>query len=206
MTTARKPAPSAEQKKLASFGFPQDTKLRELIRTTVDGKVYVLFGFRSGESLCLRLKAVSLGDKTVGDRIGKLPTADVRPTWYEQRVDPGAPSEDRQAALQTARHADTPTIVRFDPLGRPILTVTCNRYQRQGAPVEDRAGTFVDLDIEGFERAVWDAFDREVIRYHYDLRGRRVCTMSMDSGARWTLADVMDQPIAAWDSRGSSSA
>jgi hypothetical protein len=56
-----KPAPSAEQKKLASFGFPQDTKLRELIRTTVAGKVYVLFGFRSGESLCLRLKAVSLG-------------------------------------------------------------------------------------------------------------------------------------------------
>ncbi len=56
-----KPAPSVEQKKLASFGFPTDTKLRELIRTTVAGKVYVLFGFRSGESLCLRLKAVSLG-------------------------------------------------------------------------------------------------------------------------------------------------
>jgi hypothetical protein len=62
-----KPAPKAEQKRFRSaneqsyFGFPKDTKLRELIRTTVDGKLYVLFGFRSGESLCLRLKAVSLG-------------------------------------------------------------------------------------------------------------------------------------------------
>jgi hypothetical protein len=56
-----KPAPTAEQKKLAAFGFPNGTKLRELIRTTVAGKVYVLYGFRTGESLCLRLKAVSLG-------------------------------------------------------------------------------------------------------------------------------------------------
>lgn len=43
------------------YGFPRDTKLRELIRTRVDGKLYVLLGFRSGESLCMRLKAVSLG-------------------------------------------------------------------------------------------------------------------------------------------------
>ena len=56
-----KPAPSAEQKKLVSFGFPSDTKLRELIRTSAAGKVYVLYGFRSSESLCLRLRAVSLG-------------------------------------------------------------------------------------------------------------------------------------------------
>lgn len=62
-----KPASSAEQEKFRNtngqsyFGFPQGTKLRELIRTTVDGKVYVLLGFRSGESLCLRLKAISLG-------------------------------------------------------------------------------------------------------------------------------------------------
>jgi hypothetical protein len=62
-----KPAPTAEQEKFRNangqsyFGFPKDTKLRELIRTKVDGKVYVLFGFRSGESLCLRLKAVSFG-------------------------------------------------------------------------------------------------------------------------------------------------
>ena len=65
--TPGKPAQKAEQEKFRRaneqtyFGFPKNTKLRELIRTTVEGKLYVLLGFRSGESLCLRLKAVSLG-------------------------------------------------------------------------------------------------------------------------------------------------
>jgi hypothetical protein len=35
--------------------FPTNTKLRELIRTRKDGVNYVLYGFRSGDSLCLRL-------------------------------------------------------------------------------------------------------------------------------------------------------
>lgn len=62
-----KPAPKAEQAEFRaanehSFaGFPKDTRLRELIRTRVDGKLYVLLGFRSGSSLCLRLTAVTLG-------------------------------------------------------------------------------------------------------------------------------------------------
>jgi hypothetical protein len=49
----------ANEQSLAAF--PKDTKLRELIRTEVDGKRYVLYGFRSGGSLCLRLDAVTLG-------------------------------------------------------------------------------------------------------------------------------------------------
>jgi hypothetical protein len=65
-----KPAPHAEQKRFEAANgrswaaFPKDTKLRELIRTTVAGKTYALFGFRSGNSLCLKLKAVSLGHST----------------------------------------------------------------------------------------------------------------------------------------------
>jgi hypothetical protein len=62
-----KPAPKAEQERFeraneqSIAAFPKGTKLRELIRTRVDGKLYVLLGFRSGDSLCLRLRAVSLG-------------------------------------------------------------------------------------------------------------------------------------------------
>jgi len=65
-----KPARSEEQQKFEAANgrtwaaFPQDTKLRELIRTQVDGKTYVLFGFRSGNTLCLKLKAVTLGHST----------------------------------------------------------------------------------------------------------------------------------------------
>lgn len=61
-----KPAPKAEQERFDAANrslnsFPKDTKLRELVRANVDGKQYELYGFRSGASLCLRLKAVSLG-------------------------------------------------------------------------------------------------------------------------------------------------
>ena len=65
-----KPAPAAEQQRFeaangrAWAAFPRDTKLRELIRTTVEGKTYVLFGFRSGHTLCLKLRAISLGHST----------------------------------------------------------------------------------------------------------------------------------------------
>jgi hypothetical protein len=44
--------------------FPKGTRLRELIRTEVDGKRYVLLGFRSGDALCLRLEALSFGAHT----------------------------------------------------------------------------------------------------------------------------------------------
>jgi hypothetical protein len=62
-----KPAPKSEQQRFEAANgrswaaFPKDTKLRELIRTNVGGKTYVLYGFRSGNSICLRLKAISLG-------------------------------------------------------------------------------------------------------------------------------------------------
>jgi hypothetical protein len=59
--TPGKPAPKEELNNRSYAGFPKDTKLRELIRARVAGKLYVLYGFRSGSSLCLRLKAVTLG-------------------------------------------------------------------------------------------------------------------------------------------------
>jgi hypothetical protein len=61
-----RPAPTAaEQQFLAANGrswaaFPTGTKLRVLIRAVVGGQRYVLYGFRSGDSLCMRLSAVSL--------------------------------------------------------------------------------------------------------------------------------------------------
>ena len=64
-----KPAPASEQAKFEEenarswAAFPTGTKLRELTSANVAGKRYVLFGFRSGKTLCLKLKAVSLGHK-----------------------------------------------------------------------------------------------------------------------------------------------
>jgi hypothetical protein len=36
-------------------GFPETTRLRTLIKTRVGGQEYELFGFRSGDTLCLRI-------------------------------------------------------------------------------------------------------------------------------------------------------
>ena len=65
-----KPASREEQARFEAANgrswsaFPAGTQLRELVRTTVDGRRFVLFGFRSGSTLCLKVKAVSLGHST----------------------------------------------------------------------------------------------------------------------------------------------
>lgn len=62
-----KPAAASDQARFRAANgrswaaFPTGTKLRQLIDTTVDGKRYVLFGFRSGNALCLELRAISFG-------------------------------------------------------------------------------------------------------------------------------------------------
>jgi hypothetical protein len=76
-----KPAPSAaqrafEQENARSWTkFPKTPTLRELIRTSADGVDYVLYGFRSGDSLCLRLAV--LGAVT-GKAEGCAPLSDLR--------------------------------------------------------------------------------------------------------------------------------
>jgi hypothetical protein len=65
-----KPAPASEQQRFEAANgrtwasFPKSTQLRELIRTNVEGKRYVLYGFRSGNTFCLKLRAFTLGHST----------------------------------------------------------------------------------------------------------------------------------------------
>jgi hypothetical protein len=54
--------------------FPPGTELRSLIRTSVGGRQYELFGFRSGGSLCLQLVARGTG----GPVLGCAPLAELR--------------------------------------------------------------------------------------------------------------------------------
>jgi hypothetical protein len=67
-----KPAPAEEQKRFKSengqtwLAFPTGTKLRELLRTDVAGVQYVLYGFRSGDSLCLRLNSTGGQEPILG--------------------------------------------------------------------------------------------------------------------------------------------
>ena len=60
-------------------------------------------------------------------------------------------------ALKASVHAGTPTLVHFDTLGRAFLTVAHNRFQQNGAVVEEKYPTRVELDIENNQRTVRDA-------------------------------------------------
>ena len=77
-----RPAPAEEQKRFKAensqswLAFPTGTKLRELLRTTVAGEQYVLYGFRSGDSLCLRLNSTA-GQEPI---LGCAPTSTVSRT------------------------------------------------------------------------------------------------------------------------------
>jgi RHS repeat-associated protein len=140
-------------------------------------------------------------------------------TWHAERIAGGALGQhEQEAAARAAGHADTPTTVHFDALGRPFLTVARNRVTCAGHDLdgtEDSPTTRVDLDIEGNQREVRDerkrptnylptgtSEQRVIMRYAYDMLGTRIRQFSMEAGARWMLNDVAGKPIRAWDARG----
>jgi RHS repeat-associated protein len=130
-------------------------------------------------------------------------------TWYEERIALPPGSAELDAATRAAAHADTPTVQHLDSLGRPFMTVAHNRFERNGAVVEERCATRVELDVEGNQRAVIDERtnsaglleQRVVMRYDYDLLGNRIHQSSMEAGERWMVNDVAGKQVRAWDSR-----
>ncbi len=146
-------------------------------------------------------------DNEVGDFFRRLPDEDYLPTWHEQRAGGGLGTQEQIAAQKTEIHADTPTVVHFDSLGRTFLTVTHNKFKRSdepqtNPPTEEFYQTRVIFDIEGNQREVIDALDRIVMRYDYDMLGNRIHQASMEAGERWILNCVAGNTIRTWDSRG----
>ena len=138
-------------------------------------------------------------DPDVGDFSARLPDNDYLPTWYQQRI-AGALGPDKLAAAQNAAaHANTPTTVHFDGLGRTFLTVADNGKDASGA--EQLYNTRTVLDIEGDQREVIDALGRVVMRYDYDMLKARIHQASMEAGERWALNDATGKPIRGWNSR-----
>jgi RHS repeat-associated protein len=128
-------------------------------------------------------------------------------TWHQQRVVGAKGAQEQGAAVKAAKHANTPTTVHFDTLGRPFLTLQHNGFGLDGTPIQFSAR--VHLDVEGNQREVRDAVEQDgdaqgrvVMRYDYDLLGNRIHQASMEAGERWMLNDVVGTPIRAWDSRG----
>ena len=120
---------------------------------------------------------------------------------------------EQAAAAKAAAHADTPTTVHLDALGRPFLTVARNRVVCAGHPLDGTeessppASSSTSKAISGRCATRVDAGRRParrriVMRYAYDMLGNRLHQLSMEAGARWMLNDVAGKTIRAWDSRG----
>jgi RHS repeat-associated protein len=139
-------------------------------------------------------------DPDVGGYVRRLPRQDYAPTWYQERIDGERGPSERQAAEKAARHADTPTTVHLDSLGRTFLSVADNGRDDAGRP--RLYATRTVLDIEGNQRAVIDALGRAVTRHDYAMLGMRLRQHSMEAGQRWMLTDAAGKPLRMWNSRG----
>ncbi len=101
----------------------------------------------------------------------------------------------RQALNKALAHADTPAIVRRDPLGREVEKIeTSNDHPHRV--------TCTRLDIQGNTSEIIDPRGLSAFQYRYDMLGRLLHEHSMDAGDKWMLSDAMDQPLYLWDGRG----
>ena len=138
--------------------------------------------------------------------------------WLARRTDPADPEfprfdtpEHRQAARQAAVHANTPAVTHLDSLGREVVAISHNRWQRDGELLEEKAVTYSKLDAEGKPLWIEDARGNRVMDYTtppgaeraftpcYDIAGNLLFQHSMDGGDRWLVADATGQPFYAWD-------
>ncbi len=140
-------------------------------------------------------------DGDIGYFFDKLPSTDYLPTWYEQRIGGSLREEEMLAAVKTSVHAGTPAVVFCDTLGRAMLAVAHNRFERDAAFVDEFLATRTDLDIQGNQRAVVDALGRVAIRYDYNMLKAHIRQFSTDAGTRWMLNDALGKTMFTWDSR-----
>jgi len=117
--------------------------------------------------------------------------------WYAARINNQMGAEEKNAAIKAAAHADTPTLIHTDTLGRGIYTI---RYL---SPVTDVTPSVVEesqaLDIEGNRLYLTDGRGLVPLRYRYARLQLPCYQHSMDSGTQYTLLDVSGQPYHSWD-------
>ncbi len=139
--------------------------------------------------------------------------------WYARNSAPEATAQEKRAAELTRLHANTPTRVFLDSLGRELISVEHNRLKdNEGAPKEEKNVTVTRLDAEGKPLWIRDARGNRVMQYitppvandHptdpvngftpcYDIASNLLFQHSMDSGDRWLINDAAGKPFYAWD-------
>ncbi|NGZ11973.1 MAG: hypothetical protein CV088_21830 [Nitrospira sp. LK70] len=147
--------------------------------------------------------------------------------WYQRRTDPAHPRfgefntvEDHRAAELIKVHANTPSQVFLDSVGRDVVSVAHNTfaYPNGGSTGDEKHVTFTKLDAEGKPLWIRDARGNLVMQYItppvannapidpvtafvpcYDIAGNLLFQHSMDAGDRWMLNDAVWKSMFAWD-------
>lgn len=101
---------------------------------------------------------------------------------------------ERRALDKTRAHANTPTVVENDPLGRPF------RLREVGNGGTERISTTVYGPL-GLPERVVDPRSLTAFTYKHDMLGRGLHEHSMDAGVRCTLLNTQGHPIHQWDAR-----
>lgn len=106
------------------------------------------------------------------------------------------------AAYQNMKtHADTPSYIILDTLGRPTLGIDLLEPLSLEGSVVNGHWTTSELDMEGNALSVTDARGNVVMSWQYDMLGHRVAQTSMDAGKRWMLNNALGNPVKTWDER-----
>ncbi|KAB8220806.1 SpvB-domain-containing protein [Aspergillus novoparasiticus] len=134
-------------------------------------------------------------DEVVGSCFQGLDRGSYYPTWYYQRMAPDTPNEERKAATKSEHYNNTPKSAHLNSQAQVILTELSNS-------LEDFRRTRQEYEERGNISAQLDALNRVVTKTRYDLLGRPLHSVNMDSGARWLFPDCNGLPVLSWSSGG----
>ena len=122
--------------------------------------------------------------------------------WYVDRgsPDPTAQPEplndpERRAAWLAAKHADTPGVIHFDSLGRPVYAVSDYGGGRT-------ATVRSESDLTGRLSKMFDQAQREVASGFVGMAGTPIVGDSAEKGRRWTFQNVLGALVKTWDEHG----
>jgi RHS repeat-associated protein len=129
--------------------------------------------------------------------------------WHELRTtgDLATNAAENDAALKAEAHYNTPTVSVLDGLGRPVLSRADNGWKTvlvEGVPTQVRQiyDTYTQLDIESKPRSVTDARGNTAVSFKYNMCNVPCYQGHIDSGERWLMANVLNNPCWKKDAKG----
>jgi YD repeat-containing protein len=118
--------------------------------------------------------------------------------WYASRINYAGSDvallKEKRAAQQSAAHANTPSKVVLDSLGRPFLALA-------QLEVDVFLATKSVLDIQGRVLQVIDSRGNTAESRTYGMLGQSLEVLSHDAGDRTHLLNALGQPMRSWDDR-----